>query len=331
MAYSASVRGRVNQRPRLQNAVGQASHDYNMSDRGATAARGFARSATSRFAQYATRSLSIATPVIFGAVLATILLIGWSTRDEEYLVPDSGAGYWLGIIGASLMMLLLLYPLRKRMPLGLGSVTFWFRLHMVLGLIGPALILFHSNFKLGALNSNVALAAMLIVAGSGIVGRYLYGKIHMGLYGRKVVVRETLADARAMTDSLRDELPGCDRITEAMNAFASAAPLPKNLIASIFSLPLLAFRARSVRSRLRNEARRLIAVEGKRRGWSRRLRAQRFAAIGNLVTLHVAAVKKAAEFGVYDRLFGMWHMLHLPLFIVLILAATLHVIAAHFY
>jgi hypothetical protein len=247
------------------------------------------------------------------------------------VVPDTGTGYWLGIIGASLMLLLLLYPLRKRMPLGMGSVAFWFRLHMVLGLIGPALILFHSNFKLGALNSNVALAAMLIVAGSGIVGRYLYGKIHMGLYGRKVVVRETLADAKAMAGSLCDELPGCDRIIDEMNAFASAARLPKNLIASMLSLPFLALRARFARSRLRNEARRLIAAQGKRSGWSRRLRAQRFAVIGDLVTLHVAAVKKAAEFEVYDRLFGMWHMLHLPLFIVLIFAATLHVIAAHFY
>ena len=43
----------------------------------------------------------------------------------------------------------------------------WFRLHMLLGIAGPVLIIFHSNFKLGALNSNVAFITMLVVATSG--------------------------------------------------------------------------------------------------------------------------------------------------------------------
>ena len=107
-----------------------------------------------------------------------------------------GHGYWLGIAGASAMLLLLLYPLRKRMKSlrGLGSVGGWFRLHMVLGVIGPALILFHSNFKLGSLNSNVALFSMLTVAASGLIGRYLYGRVHLGLYGRRAEIEELLTD-----------------------------------------------------------------------------------------------------------------------------------------
>ena len=113
--------------------------------------------------------VSALRPSLSELVVAAALLLGWHNSEEGHLTPETGVGYWLGIAGASAMLLLLLYPLRKRMKSlrGLGSVGGWFRLHMVLGLIGPALILFHSNFKLGSLNSNVALFSMLTVAASG--------------------------------------------------------------------------------------------------------------------------------------------------------------------
>ena len=54
---------------------------------------------------------------------------------------------------------------------------------------------------------------MLIVATSGVIGRYLYGKIHIGLYGRKAVVGEMLADAELFKRSLGDDLAGLNVIS----------------------------------------------------------------------------------------------------------------------
>jgi hypothetical protein len=278
--------------------------------------------------------LSRVVPALFAAGLAAALTAGWLNRDEEYLVPGSGAGYWLGVAGAALMLLLLLYPLRKRVRAGrlVGSVAFWFRLHMIFGLVGPVLVVFHSNFKFGSFNSNVAMVAMLTVAGSGIVGRYLYGKIHVGLYGRKAVVRDLLAEAEALERSLGAALPGCDRIVAQMHAFAlCAANMRTGLATALFTLPALGLRAWFVRRRLRREAVRIVWSEGKRRGWPRRLRAERLAAIVDLVRMHFSAVRQAAAFEFYDRLFGLWHLLHLPLFIILIFAASIHVVAAHLF
>jgi hypothetical protein len=48
-----------------------------------------------------------------------------------------------------------------------------------------------------------------------------------------------------------------------------------------------------------------------------------------LLTLHVAVVKKAAGFELYDRLFRIWHAVHLALFVILVLAAGVHVVAVH--
>jgi hypothetical protein len=49
------------------------------------------------------------------------------------------------------------------------------------------------------------------------------------------------------------------------------------------------------------------------------------------VTLHVAAVKKAAALAFYERLFRLWHVLHVPLFFLLVIAAIIHVFAAHYF
>ena len=288
----------------------------------------------SRFGHYATRPLRRIAPMTFGAALVCFLLIGWLNRDQDYLTPESGLGYWLGIVGASLMLLLLLYPLRKRVA-GLktiGSVAFWFRLHMVLGLVGPALILFHSNFAFGALNSNVAMVAMLIVSTSGIFGRYLYGKIHLGLYGRKAEVRDILADIEAMAHALGDGLPVGDRVVEQLNRFAKQATgVPRSFLGTLCALPVLGIRARVIRHQLLRDVRSTIAAEARRYGWSRRTREQKIGAIAELVTLHLAAVRKAAAFAFYERLFRLWHVLHLPLFFILIMAAVIHVVAAHLF
>ena len=289
-----------------------------------------AASAQSPRSRYITRPLAALAPLVFGSALAVALLIGWLNRDEGHLTPDSGLGYWLGIAGGSAMLLLLIYPLRKRVRLlrTFGKVTFWFRLHMILGLVGPALVLFHSNFKLGSLNSNAALIAMLIVAGSGIIGRYLYGKIHFGLYGRKAHVKEILTDADALKRLLGDGLPGADHIVERLDAFTKLVMSPPKGVAASF---MLAIRTRVTRWRLLAEARRFVVTEGRRLKWSRRARRQRASAVEEVMTLHFAAVKKAAAFALYERLFALWHVAHLPLFFLLVFAAIIHVVAVHFY
>ena len=147
-------------------------------------------------------------------LLTLLIIFGWLIRDHNLISPEFGIGYWLGIIGGSMMALLLMYPLRKRFRfLGLlGETKYWFRLHMIFGLLGPLLIFFHSNFRLGSFNSRVAFYAMLLVAGSGIIGRHFYAGIHRGLYGRKTSLRELqndLADAIKKSHGLARIMPRC--------------------------------------------------------------------------------------------------------------------------
>src|SRR6478736_5640133 len=147
------------------------------------------------------------TPARIGFALAALLIyMGFRLPLARWLSPEHGIGYTLGIVGGSAMLLLLIYPARKHWSWlqAIGSVKRWFQIHMVLGVVGPLCILYHSNFSLGATNSNAALFAMLIVSGSGIVGRYFYARIHAWLYGHKT----TRAELQASADELRNKVAG---------------------------------------------------------------------------------------------------------------------------
>jgi NADH-quinone oxidoreductase subunit H len=45
----------------------------------------------------------------------------------------------------------------------------------------------------------------------------------------------------------------------------------------------------------------------------------------------LAATRRVVEFGAFERLFSLWHALHLPLFVMLLVAGIAHVVAVHVY
>jgi hypothetical protein len=245
------------------------------------------------------------------------LVAGWKVRDEQYLIPDSGLGYDLGIVGLALIVLLLGYPLRKRMRVlrSRGRLRTWFELHMMLGVLGPAAILFHANFRLGSLNSNVALASMLLVAGSGFVGRFIYTRVHRELVSR----REALETLRREAQSTRGALSGIvrrhPRVLAELRAFETFA-LPAKLGPARTSWGLLVL-GRHTRATER-ACRRAIG----RAGTAQAARA---------IRAHVRAVCRVAEFSAYDRLFFFWHSVHVPLCAVLFATSAVHVVAVHLY
>lgn len=273
-------------------------------------------------------------PRLFAGAVVALLIAGWRLPTEHYITPKRGIGYALGIIGGSLMLLLLLYSLRKRYEWlrFLGATPSWFRFHMVLGILGPLCILYHANFSTGATNSNVALFCMLIVAGSGIVGRYIYTHIHQGLYGRKL----ELDELRARADSLKGlsssvsflpELIG--RLEQAERRLLSSGPrgaLPGFLKPAVVAGGCALWRWRLhgyVRQALRESARRSPVLAGEQR----RLRSVACA----YVDRRLVASRKVAGFEGFERLFSMWHALHIPLMFMMIIAAIIHVIAVHVY
>ena len=271
---------------------------------------------------------------VFFVLTCALLLIGWSTQTERYISPKRGIGYALGIIGGSLMLLLLLYSLRKRWSWlrFLGPTPAWFRGHMVLGILGPLCILYHSNFSTGATNSNVALFCMLTVAGSGLIGRYIYAHIHHGLYGRKL----QLGELRARAESLHagsgaiNFLPELGRrLDEAEQRVLRAGP--RLSLLGFTKPPIVALAGMVARWRLHGYIRRTLRQSARKNPVIAAERKRLRATARAYVARRIAATRRVAAFEGFERLFSLWHALHIPLIFMMIIAAVIHVIAVHVY
>ena len=260
--------------------------------------------------------------------------LGWLLRDHGFINPEDGIGYWLGIIGGSMMLVLLLYPLRKRIRAlsFMGGTQQWFRMHMILGVLGPVLILYHSNFQLGSFNSRVALYCMLLVAGSGVIGRHIYAHIHNGLYGRKTTLKDMRTDLTTSLEKsqgLATLLPTLTERLEALSAQVQGDAITGRLSTRVSMLwsvkryvvwaSLLMTARRELK--LRSETSPAIARD------LPRLKTASRTYIRNFVRL----TTRVAQFTLYERLFSLWHVLHMPLFFMMIISALVHVLAVHMY
>lgn len=271
--------------------------------------------------------------ILWGAVVV-VLYLGWSIRDDGYLTAEEGVGYALGIVGGSLMLLLLLYPLRKRVRSMRRwlHVRYWFRLHMLFGILGPVLILLHSGFRLGSTNGAVALVSMLTVAFSGLVGRYFYSKIHYGLYGSRVNCEELKMNSEVGMLRIGFMLEFAPQLAKRVQAFHAAAMAPSaNIVHGVLRILIVGLWTRWVYLSINSRLRRALDVEAQRRGWTRKTRDKQGRIAKRHLSGYLATARRVVELSFYERLFSLWHVLHLPLFVMLILSGIGHVIAVHMY
>jgi hypothetical protein len=152
------------------------------------------------------------------------------------------------------------------------------------------------------------------------------------MYGRKAEAQQIVADADELRGFIGADAPVADRMVAQLNAFANlSTTAPTGVLRGLVLLPVIGWRGAALRMRLVAHARRVIAVEGKRRGRSQKVRRRQLAGVRDFVTQRIGAAKNAATFAVCERLFGLWHVFHVPLFILLVVVAFFHVFSSHFY
>lgn len=270
---------------------------------------------------------------IFGWSVVAALVWGYNAHLDRYITPDRGLGYALGIIGGSLMLVLLIYPARKRAEWlrFLGGVPLWYRAHMTLGIVGPLLVLYHANFSLGATNSNVALFCMFAVSGSGLIGRYIYGRVYGGWHEHQA----TLEELQATADQLRKQTHAITMLPNYLGAIESEeqrlfrpARTPLGAMAYPVTIGLRSILARwRLNSRIRH-----MVLEAARQSPTLAAHGSRLTATAmNYATRRLDAVRRVREHGLYVRLFSLWHLAHVPFFIMLLVAGIVHVISVTVY
>ena len=154
-----------------------------------------------------------------GALVTLLLLfVPGFVLHEAPRFPGSLAGSLLGMAGALLMVLLLIYPLvkhfawlRRRVTKHVSMQTI-LSFHVYAGVFGALLGVLHTGHKFQSPLGITLVSSMLIVVLSGFVGRYYMAHLRM-----------ELRDQKAMLDRLRAEY---DRIATEL----AAAPVARSLL-----------------------------------------------------------------------------------------------------
>jgi hypothetical protein len=282
---------------------------------------------------------------VFILVVAIVTLGGYFVLYSQQLFkPGDDIGYNVGLAGGLMMLALLLYPLRKRAKfLGkVGVLPTWFKWHMVLGILGPLTIVFHSTYHVyipfihptGSLNAAIAMACMLLVSGSGTFGRFFYTKIHHGLYGRQATVNEMKAELEQSGDvkSIFNFAPEIEkkldwfRVQSEENSQAGKLGLVKFVTIGIQAEMLSRSLVKELHSVMYAQAReknftpaQMKSMEGM------------YIEYKGLIKSYLNAVRDASQFHTYERLFSYWHVFHIPLVYMMVFSAFYHVYAVHAY
>lgn len=267
-------------------------------------------------------------------LLVLVAALAWMTARGKFYSPGDDIGYYLGLVGAVLMLVLLLYPLRKHVSFlrNLGAIRYWFRFHMLFGIAGPLLILFHSTFTIGSLNAGVAMTCMLLVAGSGVIGRFMYRRIHHGLYGRRATLQEMQTRLGSQEGAVRSKFHFAPRVEANLKTFGELATRPpQSFLAGAWQFLTLGVRARWVHFICMQELRKLLQKHAQRREWPRAKLHQRLGNASAVIDAYLVAVRHTAQFTAYERLFSLWHILHVPFVFMLVISGVVHVIAVHMY
>ncbi len=284
--------------------------------------------------------------IVFISIVGVITFLGYFVAyPQKYYKPGDELfdfGYNLGLAGGLMMLTLLLYPLRKRAKFlqNLGFLPTWFKWHMVLGILGPLTILFHSTYHvyipyihpIGSPNAAVAMLCMLLVSGSGTFGRFFYTKIHHGLYGRQATVNELRADMEENGDvkSVFSFAPGVEKALEEFHD--KGLKYAKESGYGFLTFIKVGFQASSLSRSLSKEVHHLMQAQAREKNFN----AQQMAGMEMMyveyhekIISYLRAVRDAAQFHTYERLFSWWHIFHIPLVYLMVFSAFYHVYAVH--
>ena len=258
----------------------------------------------------------------------------WSSAEQRalsprhaYLKPSGTIGLRLGMFGVLLFLFIYLYPIRKKWAwLGRqGNSKRWLDIHVLLGLLAPVVITFHSAFKFSGI-AGVAFWIMVVVAISGVVGRYIYAQIPRNLNSAELSLREAQEQSLRITTQLKNtgilssrDIDGLLHLPD-IKEVASASVLGALCRMLLFDLgfPLRVWR---LRQKMLWSERRWWSLVGLGRGQNVVL--ERAISMAREQTL---LAKKILFLSKSNRMLHLWHIIHRPFSYSFAVLASIHVI-----
>ena len=239
---------------------------------------------------------------------------------HAWLKPSGIIGQSAGILACVIFVFLWLYPLRKKYKAlaFTGSVGRWLDVHVTAALTMPLLLLIHSAWKFDGV-IGLGFAAILLVCGSGVVGRYLYTRIPRAKSGVELTLEEVASQRGALVARIA-ATTGIDAgdVAQVLAQSTEKDAGPRGVIGTLIRLAandLLRWRrSRELRTRF------LRLGPG-------RTRPSRHA-INEAVRLasrEIALSQQVRMLEATHRVFRYWHVAHRPVALTALFAVIIHV------
>lgn len=225
-------------------------------------------------------------------------------------------GHGYGIVGTALILTNLLYLVRRLFPrLSLGSLRRWLDIHVIAGLAGALLVVFHSTFELRTRIAATTAGSLGVLVVTGVIGLYIYRLLPKhGL----LAFQERLAEVERVVPTF------AKRVREAV-AEVRVTTLPPNvsILKTLLTVPRWTLEARA--------RRRAVMQAAKKDAVIRQLRKEERALIRDLVheLADLAAAQVDSDAG--SALMRSWRSLHGVMAILMVLSVGVHVAVAWFY
>lgn len=232
----------------------------------------------------------------------------------ELLRPAGNDGLKFGILGAAAITVgVVTYSSRKRFRTmsRAGKLKFWLEAHIFLCSIGPALILFHSSFHVGGLIA-IAFWSMIVVALSGVFGRYVYVRIPRTVHGQFATLAGVQQERAGLWERLKRDL-GPQMVQVERLLGSAVRPPTTGFVRALFAAARFDLVRRVTLRRLGALLRSLKLPPATRTEVTRLLEQQ------------LDLEQNLAIMVPFQRLFRYWHLLHLPLAIVMFIVVGLHI------
>lgn len=225
-------------------------------------------------------------------------------------------GHGYGIVGTVLIFANLLYLVRRRFArFSFGSLRRWLDVHVIAGLSGALLVVFHSTFELRTRIAATTAASLAILVGTGVVGLYLY----------RLLPKPGLLPFQSRVNEVEQFVPSfAKRMREQVGA-VRCTTLPPNasLLRTLITVPRWTLEA--------GRRRRAVVRAAKRDAVIRSLGKEQRALIRDLVNELADLAASEVDANAGAALMRSWRSLHGFMAILMVLSVAVHVAVAWFY
>ena len=237
---------------------------------------------------------------------------------HELFKPSGVYGHGLGIVGSLMMIVgVSTYSFRKRSAIlgNVGKISSWLTFHIFLCTLGPFYVMLHTTFRFNGIVS-ISFWSMAAVVASGIFGRYVYVRIPKSLNGRFLEAKQLRSRKAELVTQL--ESSGIEDASVAklqtLIAGTGNGQTPKTSLLQAIGKSIGARRAR------RHYVRKVTSVLG-----AMSLTPVVSEKLRGMLVEHHQLRSQLEIIRPFQRLFGYWHVFHLPLAIIMFLILFVHV------